>query len=161
MRAASPTRSLTRNLRLTRLSARRAALPSLVGAVIRRDAVPHQAILHALRTDEVALSDPVEAELREVLGRSRLARFIDPALRQEVLGVLTAEARRLTPLLRVAECRDAGDDKYLELALAAGAHTIVSSDADLLALHPWRGIRLLTPAGYLALPPPVPADSPV
>jgi predicted nucleic acid-binding protein len=50
----------------------------------------------------------------------------------------------------VADCRDAKDDKYLELALAAGAWAIVSGDADLLVLHPWRGVRILRPAEYLA-----------
>ena len=49
----------------------------------------------------------------------------------------------------VADCRDAKDDKYLELAFAAGAGVIVSSDADLLVLHPWRGVRILRPAEYL------------
>lgn len=50
----------------------------------------------------------------------------------------------------VTDCRDAKDDKYLELALAAGAAVIVSSDADLLVLHPWRGVRILQLAAYLA-----------
>ena len=52
---------------------------------------------------------------------------------------------------RVADCRDPKDDKYLELAFAAGAETIVSSDDDLLVLHPWRGVRILRPADYLAV----------
>ena len=47
-------------------------------------------------------------------------------------------------------CRDAKDNKYLELALAAAADVIVSGDADLLVLHPWRGVRILRPAAYLA-----------
>jgi predicted nucleic acid-binding protein len=51
----------------------------------------------------------------------------------------------------VTDCRDPKDAKYLELALAAGAETIVSSDDDLLVLHPWRGVRVLRPADYLAL----------
>jgi predicted nucleic acid-binding protein len=50
----------------------------------------------------------------------------------------------------VSDCRDAKDDKYLELALAAGADMIVSSDEDLLVLHPWRGIPILSPADFLA-----------
>jgi uncharacterized protein len=36
------------------------------------------------------------------------------------------------------------------LSLAAGADTVVSSDDDLLLLHPWRGVRILRPAEYLA-----------
>jgi predicted nucleic acid-binding protein len=51
--------------------------------------------------------------------------------------------------MRVRDCRDPKDDKYLKLALAAGAATIVSSDDDLLVLNPWRGVRVLTPADYL------------
>jgi uncharacterized protein len=49
----------------------------------------------------------------------------------------------------VTDCRDPDDNMYLELALAAQAATIVSGDHDLLVLHPWRGIRIVRPAGYL------------
>ena len=49
----------------------------------------------------------------------------------------------------MTDCRDAKDNKYLELALAARAGVIVSGDADLLVLHPWRGVRILRPAEYL------------
>ena len=50
----------------------------------------------------------------------------------------------------MTDCRDPTDNKYLELALAAQAATIVSSDQDLLAVHPWRGILIQRPADYLA-----------
>ncbi|GGC71456.1 hypothetical protein GCM10011504_56420 [Siccirubricoccus deserti] len=50
----------------------------------------------------------------------------------------------------MADCRDAKDNEYLELALASSAWAIVSGDADLLVLHPWRGVRILQPADYLA-----------
>ena len=53
------------------------------------------------------------------------------------------------PAVRVLECRDPDDDMYLELALAADAEMIVSGDADLLVLSPWRGIPILTASGYL------------
>ncbi len=50
----------------------------------------------------------------------------------------------------MTDCRDPKDNMYLELALASGAGTIVSSDGDLLVLHPWRSVRILRPADYLA-----------
>ena len=53
------------------------------------------------------------------------------------------------PSQRVWDCRDPKDNKYLELAFASGAGTIVSGDADLLVLHPWRNVRILRPAVYL------------
>jgi uncharacterized protein len=51
----------------------------------------------------------------------------------------------------VADCRDRKDNKYLELALAATAEVIVSSDLDLLELDPWRGVRIMRPRDFLAL----------
>ena len=70
--------------------------------------------------------------------------------RGRILDIIGA-ALRLEPMERVADCRDRKDNKYLELALAAGASIIVSSDDDLLVLDPWRGIRILRPADYVRL----------
>jgi len=49
----------------------------------------------------------------------------------------------------VAGCRDPKDDKFLELAINGKAEIIVSGDADLLALNPFRGIPIVTPAIFL------------
>ncbi len=38
----------------------------------------------------------------------------------------------------------------LEIDPASGADTIVSSNGDRLVLHPWRSVRILRPADYLA-----------
>ena len=123
---------------------------TLVGAAIGRGSVPARAFLHALRSDRVAISEATMAELRDALARPRLARFVDPELRDEVLALLDMSGVLVEPTERVTDCRDEKDDKYLELALAAGADAIVSGDADLLVLHPWRGVRILRPADYLA-----------
>ncbi len=125
---------------------------ALVGAAIRRDSVPERALRRAIETYGIALSEPVIAELRHVFARPRMVRFLDAALRQEIEHLVLSRGVRVVPTERVTDCRDAKDNIYLELALAAGAHGIVSSDADLLVLHPWRGIRILTPADFLARP---------
>jgi putative PIN family toxin of toxin-antitoxin system len=110
----------------------------------------------ACEHDVPALSQSVWDELVEVLHRPRLARFIDPGARDQVLALLRASAAWFEPVLDVRDCRDARDDRYLELALAAAAHTIVSSDEDLLVLHPWRAVQIVRPARYLLLQPLVP-----
>jgi len=89
-------------------------------------------------------------ELAGVLARPKLVRLLDPELRSELLWQLDNLGVSFEPTERVTDCRDAKDDKYLELALASGAGAIVSSDADLLVLHPWRSVRILRPAEYLA-----------
>jgi predicted nucleic acid-binding protein len=41
------------------------------------------------------------------------------------------------------------DDKFLALALASDADVLVSSDEDLLVMHPWRGVPIMTPFQFL------------
>jgi uncharacterized protein len=41
------------------------------------------------------------------------------------------------------------DDKFLELAVNGRADLIISGDADLLALNPFRDIPILTPAAFM------------
>lgn len=43
---------------------------------------------------------------------------------------------------KVRDCRDEKDNKFLELALAAKADLLVSSDIYLLELNPYRVLRL-------------------
>jgi uncharacterized protein len=49
----------------------------------------------------------------------------------------------------IQACRDPSDDKFLELALNGSADAILTGDEDLLALHPFHGIAILTPAAWL------------
>jgi uncharacterized protein len=123
---------------------------ALVSAALKADSVPERALLRAEEVDVFALSAAVDAEITEVLNRPRFARAIPLARRERVLEILRRAAVWFEPTVPVTDCRDPKDNKYLELALAAGAETIVSSDDDLLVLHPWRGVRILLPADYLA-----------
>jgi putative PIN family toxin of toxin-antitoxin system len=124
----------------------------LVAAALKADGVPMQALLHAEEVDVIALSADVEAEIAGVLARPKFARAVSRERRDHLLEILRAEAIWFEPVARITDCRDPKDNKYLELALAAGAETIVSSDEDLLVLDPWRGVRILRPSAYLSLP---------
>jgi putative PIN family toxin of toxin-antitoxin system len=123
----------------------------VVGAALKREGVPRQALLKARREDVIALSLAVVAETREVLGRSKFATALTENERSIVLELLTDAAVWIEPTASVHDCRDIKDNMYLELAAAAGAEIIISSDEDLLVLDPWRGIRIVRPAAYLSL----------
>ena len=123
---------------------------AVVSAALRADSVPERALLHAEASDVLALSAEVEAEITAVLERPRFAASVSAARRARILDALRGQAVWFRPAERVPDCRDAKDNKYLELALAAAADVIVSGDADLLVLHPWRRMRILRPAEYLA-----------
>ncbi len=124
---------------------------AVVSAALKADSVPERALLRAEEVDVFALSAPVDAEIVGVLKRPKFASAIALLRRQRFLAILRSAAVWFEPAVRVTDCRDAKDNKYLELALAAGAETIVSGDIDLLVLHPWRGVRILLPADYLAI----------
>ncbi|HST74307.1 MAG TPA: hypothetical protein VLJ20_02960 [Acetobacteraceae bacterium] len=62
----------------------------LVSAAIARGSVPDRAMRHTFEADEIAVSEAILAELLDVFARPRLARFIDPELRDEVLSLFDA-----------------------------------------------------------------------
>ena len=90
-------------------------------------------------------------EVKNVLGRPKFRGDVASERIALMLDLLVSRSLHLSPSAAVADCRDAKDNKYLELALEAGAWAIVSGDRDLLDLSPWRGIRVATPAEYVQL----------
>ena len=128
---------------------------TLVSAAMRVGSVPHRALVHALETGEVCASASTLAELESVLQRDKFDRYLSAALRAEFAAIV----RRRASLFDVSEvdmanvqppCRDPKDNQFLALVHACDADVLVSSDTDLLVLHPWQGVPILTPAAYLA-----------
>ena len=84
-----------------------------------------------------------------MLGRPAFDRYVTIADRQQFLRLLGRVAELVPIVYRVEACRDPGDDKFLELAINGEADVIVTGDKDLLALNPFRGVAIVTPAAYL------------
>jgi hypothetical protein len=124
---------------------------SLVGAVLRQGSLPDQALLEVVDRGTLVVSRDVIGEYRAVLRRPKFAGAVSLERREGVLELIEVLAQRVEPTETVDDCRDPKDNKYLALAAAAGAEILVSSDADLLVLDPWRGVRIVTPAQFLAL----------
>ncbi len=122
---------------------------SLVGALLKADSVPERALLLARTKATLCLSPEVEAEIRAVFLRPKFRQHLVDGRGDRILELLSTAAVSFKPVEPVRDCRDPKDNKYLELALAAAAEFIVSSDDDLLALDPWRGVRIVTPAEYV------------
>lgn len=107
--------------------------------------------------DWLVFDDPSVASLREAHAAGRVEIVIDEACEAELVRVLAydlgkyslepdeqtqciARCRSLAKRVRTAaagilpKCRDPDDQKFLELAAAAGAHLLVSKDQALLEL---------------------------
>jgi putative PIN family toxin of toxin-antitoxin system len=120
----------------------------LVSAAIKHNSPP-EAVIHVVRVRRTLLtSTATSAEFHRTISRPRLARVIDPTVHDAVLDLMAA-AESILITEHIAACRDPKDDKFLELAVNGRADVIVTGDADLLALHPFRGIPIETPAAFL------------
>ena len=124
----------------------------LISALLKPHSVPAQALECARTHFKIAVSTETLTELTRVLSRDYLTRYrtIDE---REAFLILYSELAELIPFTEhtehVTDCRDAKDNKFLDLAIAANAHILVSSDSDLLVLHPYRHIQILTPSAFL------------
>jgi len=57
-------------------------------------------------------------------------------------------ARNIVPRLSVTVCADPDDNRTLECALEADAQLIVTGDADLAEIEPFRGFRYPDSGGF-------------
>ena len=122
---------------------------ALISAALLKRSVPRQAFDKALDEGELLVSVETIDELNRVLRRADFAKYVTEDERMEFLAVLLREATLVEVTAHVGECRDPQDNKFLELAASGRAMCIVSGDQDLLVLHPFRGISIVTPRGFL------------
>ncbi len=127
---------------------------SLVSAALRPLSTPHLALSHALATGTVCASAATLAELDAVMGRSKFDAYQPPEIRfafaqlvRQHCAIFEVSEDDLTGVSPI--CRDPKDHIFLALTRVCSASAIITSDADLLVLNPWRSIQIITPAGYL------------
>lgn len=129
---------------------------TLVSAALRVGSTPHKALAQALMTGEVCVSTSTLLELEQVLMRSKFDRYQTADVRDAFVALVRKHAV-LVPVSATDEsnvtppCRDPKDNQFLALLLACEANVLVSSDADLLVLHPWRGVPIVTPGDFLGM----------
>ena len=120
----------------------------LISAALKRQSPPAMAAYLVEHDHTLLKSEATEHQLVEVAARPYFATLIDPET-QAWLKRLMAAAERVTITETIAACRDPTDDKFLELAVNGHADLIITGDADLLALNPFRDIPIVTPAMFV------------
>ena len=120
-----------------------------VSAALFPNSPPGQVLDYALRQRVLLSSAAPLSELNAILRRPHFDRYLLEGERLDFLRSLEQTAEPVEITHRITVCRDPKDDKFLELAVSGNASHIISGDGDLLALHPFRGISILTPAAFL------------
>ena len=95
------------------------------------------------------LLEAIRAALKDDNVFAKLEKFRSPDLRMAFYEAYAGAVRLHSVTALTLECRDPKDNKFLDLVQQAGAKVLVSSDDDLLVLHPWRGAAVLTPVQFL------------
>jgi putative PIN family toxin of toxin-antitoxin system len=122
---------------------------TLVSAALIEGSTPDRAIRRAFRNGALLTSPDTLDEATEVLTREKFDQYASWERRHELLEALADQSTVVEPTVAVDVCRDPDDNKFLELAVEGDADLIISGDSDLLSLHPFEGIAILSPAGFL------------
>jgi uncharacterized protein len=121
----------------------------LISAALLDDSVPARARNHAIRYGQLIATEQTFAELTGRLLAPKFDRYVSRATRETLLKRLQPIIEIVPVIQVVRACRDPRDDIFLEAAINGRADVIVTGDKDLIALHPFAGIAIVTPSNYL------------
>jgi uncharacterized protein len=124
---------------------------TLVSTALFPGSVPGQALTVASQTYEILASSETLIELEAVLSRSKFERYLSLEKRQNFLAYIRLLVILVETNETITACRDPKDNKFLELAVSGKATALITGDKDLLDLHPFREIPILTPRDFLNL----------
>lgn len=122
----------------------------LLSRLLVPGSVPAQAVHKAVDQGQILASEATLEALADVLSRPKFDRYLTVSERQQFLRLFMRIAQWVPILHPVQACRDPRDDKFLALAVNGEAGVIITGDQDLLVLDPFRDVRILEPAAYLA-----------
>jgi uncharacterized protein len=121
----------------------------LISGALSITSTPARALEAAISTGGLVASMATLGELTEKLLSPKFDAYISREQREALLLRLSPLVEIVTIVQTFHGSRDPKDDKFLDVAVNGRADVIVTGDGDLLALHPFRGIAILTPAAYL------------
>lgn len=107
--------------------------------------------IEAFALHTVLRSEATQLEREDVLSRDYFTERFSPSTLQDTIDLFATQTSGVEVTSSITDCRDRKDNKFIELALDGAADVIVSGDEDLLVLHPWRGIPILSPRDALAI----------
>lgn len=121
----------------------------LISAALFADSTPRAAVDRVRREGVLLFSDATWMELVSRIERGKFDRWVSLETRLAFIEGLLGFAEAVEITGAEMGCRDPEDDKFLETAETGEAAAIVTGDGDLLAVHPWRDIPIITPADFL------------
>ena len=116
----------------------------LISAALSAQGAPAKLVQLALAQHRLVFSQATLNELRTRLYRPKFDRYISLENRERLLHDFKACALGLALGEPAVYSRDREDDRFIELALKAQAHYLVSGDKDLLEAPSLAGLRIVS-----------------
>lgn len=121
----------------------------IVSAVLLPKSLPRRVLDFVLANGVVITSETTILELDEVLRRDKFKKYVSEDQRLEFVSAFVQQTIVIDVRDSITACRDPKDDKFLEVAISGNATHLISSDQDLLVLHPFRTVEILSPQAFL------------
>lgn len=121
-----------------------------ISGLLSSTSVPAKVVEHVVLNCQLVATSETQQELVSRLLSPKFDRYVSRKKREELLLRLAPVVELVERVQIVHASRDPDDDKFLEAAVNGRADVLVSGDKDLLVLHPFMGVAILTPADYLA-----------
>ncbi len=121
-----------------------------ISAMLFPGSTPSRAIDSVDRAGTMLVSPELIQELKEVARRPKFDKYVAKLKRLKFVANVVQRAELFEPTEIINECRDPKDNKFLELAVSGNASHIITGDADLLVMNPFRGFSIVSPQEFLA-----------
>lgn len=121
----------------------------LVSALLFKKSPPFQVIQLIEERGIILYSENTILELNQVLHRQKFDKYLTEEEREQFLIKFIQKSTKIKITETITICRDAKDNKFLELAVSGNADFIITGDQDLLVLHPFRDIEIITVSEFL------------
>ncbi len=121
----------------------------VISSLLQPEGNSRRAFVVALWDCSPIMSLQTLGELLAVVQRPKFKHKIDANDLMEILDLIATKSENIMVTSALAVCRDSKDDMFLNLAIDGKADILLTRDPDLLVLHPFRNISIVSPTDFL------------
>jgi len=121
----------------------------LISSLLIKNSTAFKALEHARLKGWLLFSEETFLEFETMLLRKKFDKFFSKEERLQIIEKTHSEGVFVPVTSNISLSRDPKDDKFLNLAIDSNASCIVTGDQDLLVLHPFEQIPVLSPGDFL------------
>jgi len=122
----------------------------LISGLLSSSSTSQQVFDRVTEKEILLISETIFTEISQTLIRQKFDKYITLEKRLIFLTNLRQKTQIIDIIETITICRDAKDNKFLELAVSGKADFIITGDQYLLVLNPFRNIEIITINEFLA-----------